>query len=89
MAQRRGVRRDHQSASTRRYDVAVAYDRSNLHANEQIVVDEHPHWIMLIASLFWVFLGVLFGIFLLVRGWTGWFGTSTKWLARGSGQTRG
>jgi uncharacterized membrane protein YdbT with pleckstrin-like domain len=81
VAQRRGVRRDHQSASTRRYDVAVAYDRSNLHANEQIVVDEHPHWIMLIASLFWVFLGVLFGIFLLVRGWTGWFGTSTKWLA--------
>ena len=77
----RGVRRDHQSASTRRYAVAVAYDRSNLHANEQIVVDEHPHWIMLIASLFWVFLGVLFGIFLLVRGWTGWLGTSTKWLA--------
>ena len=60
---------------------AVAYDRSNLHANEQIVVDEHPHWIMLMWSVVWVVLAIAFGIFLLVQGWTGWFGTGTKWVA--------
>ncbi len=49
---------------------AVAYDRSNLHANEQIVVDEHPHWIMLMWSVVWVVLAIAFGIFLLVQGWT-------------------
>lgn len=59
----------------------MAYDRSNLHANEQIVVDEHPHWIMLVWSLIWVGVAIVFGIFLLVQGWTGWFGTGTKWVA--------
>ena len=59
----------------------MAYDRSNLHANERIVVDEHPHWIMLMWSVIWVIAAVAFGIFLLVQGWEGWFGTGTKWLA--------
>ncbi len=59
----------------------MAYDRSNLHANEQIVVDEHPHWIMLVWSIVWVGVAIVVGIFLLVRKWTGWFGTATKWLA--------
>ena len=65
----------------RRYAGAVAYDRSNLHANERIVVDEHPHWIMLMWSVVWVVVSIAFGIFLLVQDWTGWFGTATKWLA--------
>jgi uncharacterized membrane protein YdbT with pleckstrin-like domain len=60
---------------------AVAYDRSNLHANERIVVDEHPHWIMLMWSIVWVIVAIAFGIFVLQQKWEGWFGTATNWLA--------
>ena len=59
----------------------MAYDRSNLHANEHVVVDEHPHWIMLMWSVVWVVLSIALGIYLLTQGWEGWFGTGTKWLA--------
>ncbi len=59
----------------------MAYDRSNLHANEQIVVDEHPHWIMLMWSIVWVVASIAFGIFVLAQKWEGWFGTGTKWIA--------
>ncbi len=64
-----------------RYAGAVPYDRSNLHANERIVVDEHPHWIMMFWSVIWVVLSIVFGIFLIQRGFDGWFGTATTWLA--------
>lgn len=59
----------------------MPYDRSNLHRNEEIVVDEHPHWIMLIWSVVWVVLSVALGIFLLTLGWDGFIGKSTKWIA--------
>ena len=59
----------------------VPYDRANLHRNEEIVVDEHPHWIMLIWSVVWVVLAVSLGIFLLTKGWDGFVGQSTKWIA--------
>ena len=65
----------------RRYAGHVGYDRSNLHKNEEIVVDEHPHWIMLLWSVVWVVVACSFGIYLLVRNFGGWFGTGTKWLA--------
>ena len=65
----------------RRYAWRVPYDRSNLHRNEEIVVDEHPHWIMLIWSVVFVVLAVSFGIFLLTQGWDGFIGQSTKWIA--------
>ncbi len=59
----------------------MPYDRSNLHANERIVVDEHPHWIMMFWSVIWVLLSVAFGIFLLTRGGDGLLLKSGKWLA--------
>jgi uncharacterized membrane protein YdbT with pleckstrin-like domain len=67
----------------RRYAVAVAYDRSNLHANERIVVDEHPHWIMLMWSVIWVIAAVAFGGFMLnvTSGDSGFFSQAGRWLA--------
>lgn len=59
----------------------MPYDRSNLHANERIVVDEHPHWIMLLWSVIWVVLSIAFGIFLLSRSGSNFFLTTGKWLA--------
>lgn len=43
----------------------MPYDRSNLHATERIVVDEHPHWIMMFWSVVWVVLSIAFGIWVL------------------------
>ena len=63
-----GDSRSPRSRGRRRYAEPVAYDRSNLHANEQIVVDEHPHWIMLMWSVIWVAASIVFGIFVLVQG---------------------
>lgn len=59
----------------------MPYDRSNLHANERIVVDEHPHWIMLVWAVTWVVLSILLGIFLLGRSGSGILLTSGKWMA--------
>jgi uncharacterized membrane protein YdbT with pleckstrin-like domain len=58
----------------------VPYDRANLHPNEDIVVDEHPHWIMLVWSVVFVVLAVTFGVFMLTRGWDGFVGDATKWI---------
>ena len=49
----------------RRYDHAVAFDRSNLHRNEEIVLDLHPHWIMLAKGLFLLVLSIALGIWVL------------------------
>jgi uncharacterized membrane protein YdbT with pleckstrin-like domain len=37
----------HRVAPARQYPSLVAFDQSNLHRNERIVLDLHPHWIML------------------------------------------
>lgn len=61
----------------------MPYDRTNLHRNEEIVVDEHPHWIMLVSSVVSVVLAVSFGIFVLTKNWNGFIGRATNVLAVG------
>ncbi len=43
----------------------MAFDRSNLHRNEEIVLDLHPHWIMLAKGLFLLVLSIALGIWVL------------------------
>jgi membrane protein YdbS with pleckstrin-like domain len=59
---------------------AVPYDRANLHRNEEIILDTHPHWIMLVGSVVSVAVSTAIGIFLLQLGWDGFLGTATKWI---------
>lgn len=47
----------------------MPFDRGNLHANEDIVLDLHPHWIMLVKSVVSVLLTTALGLFLLVWSW--------------------
>ena len=59
----------------------MPYDRANLHPNEDIVVDEHPHWIMLVWSVVFVVVSTGFGIFLLRISPDNAFGTVLNWFA--------
>ena len=42
---------------------------SHLHRDEQIVLDLHPHWIMLVKAILAVVVTIVVGIFLLTRDW--------------------
>lgn len=49
----------------RRYARDVPFDQSNLHRNEEIVLDLHPHWIMLAKGLALLVVTVGLGIWVL------------------------
>ncbi|MFI5043828.1 MAG: PH domain-containing protein [Acidimicrobiales bacterium] len=42
---------------------------NHLHRDEEIVLDLHPHWIMLVKAILAVVVTIVVGIFLLTRGW--------------------
>ena len=43
----------------------MPFDASNLHRNEEVVLDLHPHWIMLAKGLFLLVLSIALGIWVL------------------------
>ena len=43
----------------------MPFDASNLHRNEEIVLDLHPHWIMLAKGLFLLVVSIALGIWVL------------------------
>ncbi len=43
----------------------MPFDASNLHRNEEVVLDLHPHWIMLAKGLFLLLVSVALGIWVL------------------------
>ncbi len=43
----------------------MAFDQSNLHRNEEIVLDLHPHWVMLAKGLFLLVVTIALGIWVL------------------------
>ena len=53
----------------RHYAAPVGLNPSHLHRDEQIVLDLHPHWIMLVKAILAVVVTIVVGIFLLTRDW--------------------
>lgn len=49
----------------RRYAAPVAFDSSNLHRDEKVVLDLHPHWIMLVKGVVILVITVAIGIWVL------------------------
>ena len=50
----------------RRYAPAVGFSEANLHRDEQIVLDLHPHWIMLAKGVILLLVAIVLG------GWVMW-----------------
>jgi uncharacterized membrane protein YdbT with pleckstrin-like domain len=61
----------------------MPFDPRNLHSTEEIVLDMHPHWIMMAKAVVALVVSTGFGIFLLVRSedFDGFLGTALKILA--------
>ena len=53
----------------REYGFAMPYPQDVLHANEELVLDLHPHWWYIAKSLVGLGLAVLFGLVALALGW--------------------
>ncbi|MFM7062295.1 MAG: PH domain-containing protein [Actinomycetes bacterium] len=49
----------------------MAFDRSSLHRDEEVVLDLHPHWIMMGKAVIALVLSTAVGIGLLQLGWSG------------------
>jgi membrane protein YdbS with pleckstrin-like domain len=52
-----------------RYARGVTYAKENLHGQEQLVLDLHPHWWTITPSILTLALSLLFGIVALAAGW--------------------
>jgi uncharacterized membrane protein YdbT with pleckstrin-like domain len=52
----------------------MAFDRSSLHRDEEVVLDLHPHWIMMAKGVIGLVVATAIGIGLLTLGWTGFLG---------------
>jgi uncharacterized membrane protein YdbT with pleckstrin-like domain len=61
----------------------VAYDKKLLYGDEQIIVDTHPHWIMLVGAVLSVLVATALGIWLLTLGWEGFVGNAARWFGIG------
>jgi uncharacterized membrane protein YdbT with pleckstrin-like domain len=59
----------------------VPYDKKLLYGDERVIVDTHPHWIMLVGSVISVVVATALGIWLLTLGWEGAVGQASKFLA--------
>jgi uncharacterized membrane protein YdbT with pleckstrin-like domain len=57
----------------------VAYDKKLLYGDEKIIVDTHPHWIMLVGAVLSVVVATAAGIWLLTLGWEGFVGDAARW----------
>lgn len=57
-----------------RYDDRVAFSTKNLHGDEEIVLDLHPHWVVYIKGVLALVVATAVGIFLLTRSIDGVFG---------------
>jgi uncharacterized membrane protein YdbT with pleckstrin-like domain len=63
------------------YADPVPYDPKLLYGDEKVIVDTHPHWIMLVGSVVSVLVATAVGIWLLTLGWEGAIGQASKILA--------
>jgi uncharacterized membrane protein YdbT with pleckstrin-like domain len=61
----------------------MPFDPRNLHSTEEIVLDMHPHWIMMVKAVLALVVSTAFGIFLLISSedFKGFLGTALKVLA--------
>lgn len=59
----------------------MPYDKKLLYGDEKIIVDTHPHWIMLVGSVISVVIATGVGIWLLTLGWEGVVGQGTRFVA--------
>jgi len=57
----------------------MGYDAKLLYGDEQIVLDTHPSWIMMLRSVLYVLGATVAGVVLLQLGGDGWFNTITSW----------
>ena len=58
----------------------MGISENHLHRNEQLVLDLHPHWIMLVKGVLAVVLSTAIGIFLIARGGDGALDTVLAWV---------
>ncbi|MFZ4518739.1 MAG: PH domain-containing protein [Microthrixaceae bacterium] len=60
----------------------MGYDPKLLYGDEKVLVDTHPHWIMMVRSIVYVAIGTTVGILLLsfTSGWDNIAGDGLKWL---------
>ena len=58
----------------------VGISESHLHRNEQIVLDLHPHWVMLVKAVVAVIVSTLVGIFLWMNTGEGTLSTILRWI---------
>ncbi len=59
----------------------MGYDPKLLYGDEQIVIDTHPSWVMMVRSVVYVVGATVAGVLLLRLGGDGLFGTLTNWIA--------
>mgnify|MGYP001811978865 CR=1 FL=1 len=67
----------------RRYALDVGIPESHLHRNESMVLDLHPHWVMLAKAAAAVVIATGVGILLLWAGGDGSLNTVLNWVAFG------
>jgi uncharacterized membrane protein YdbT with pleckstrin-like domain len=53
-----------------RYSLAVPYPEENLHPNEELVLDLHPHWWTITPSVLALAVVVVFGVMALLNEWS-------------------
>lgn len=56
----------------------MAFDRSSLHRDEEVVLDLHPHWVMMGKAIAALVAATAFGVFLLQLGWDGLVGNALR-----------
>lgn len=58
----------------------MPYPSKNLHANETVKLDMHPHWWYFVEPAALLVLSVVAGIFLWSKNPSGWFGDALRWI---------
>lgn len=58
----------------------VGINESHLHRNEQIVLDLHPHWVMLVKGVLAVVVSTVIGVFLMTVDGNNVFEETLKWV---------
>lgn len=67
-------------APFRSYAEGVGINESHLHKNEQIVLDLHPHWVMLVKAVLAVIVSTVIGVFLMTVQGDNAFEEALRWI---------
>lgn len=65
----------------RSYACRVGFNESHLHRDEAIVLDLHPHWVMLVKGILAVVVSTVIGLFLAFGVGEGTLQTGLRWIA--------